>query len=396
MSGCVPSEAFTKASPTISKELADTSCDSKPAARCYLHDIPSTKGSEREGSGSSCRDKNMSHSTFMSSEPADEELNFFPVHHLPMPLDNIDFTWTTGTTRKSNNVNHASMSSLDLFDEDFKCHEEINHVNYNLTDDCQPGLLDLQESITTIASVTSCCDNPSLEVGPAVQNESSGSLLNPTVLHQTCLLFPQNASMVRAALSCCPGSTITPSPIPLNEYTYPLHIALSKGAAFDVIQQLVVAGPAVLLQRDGPLGLTPMSLALTKDSTSVEVFQLLIQAQPHAASLACAPHYDLPLHTVCRQMATPSRLAIIEALIPANKAALFQPNGQGLTPFQLMASQPLSWANQQYKNRALTCLKYAAHMTRPLPSNAAAGISDVAGSSSSPYKRRKTCLPSFL
>jgi hypothetical protein len=294
------------------------------------------------------------------------------------------------------NMNQASTSSLDLFDEEFKFNEEINHVNYNLADNHQTGLLYLNESMNTIASASASSssgqDYPSLL---EAQTYSSGSLLSPTVLHQTCLLFPQNTSMVRTAILGCPQAAITPSSVSLNDYTYPLHIALSRGASLAVIQQLLHAGPAVLLQRDGPLGLTPLALALTQDCTSIEVFQLLIQAQPHAAALACGPHYDLPLHTACRQMATLTRLAAIEALIPANTAALHQPNGQGLTPFELvMASQPLSLVNQQIKFRVLACLKYATHMTRPTTSSSNATSS--AGGTTGSYKRRRTSLSSFL
>ncbi|CAB9506820.1 expressed unknown protein [Seminavis robusta] len=426
----------SKANPVISKELADVACDSQCSHTHHHEDKdhnqkkrphdqepePTSAGTTTSTSSSTCTGStgtppvsfsglNKAEETMScSGSTSMSEVKKVQTHHVD-PLIPCTSTHLLSYSLEEHTPiplmeqpqpqwHGASFSSLDFLE----------------FDDDQPELMDLQESFTTICSQV----DPSLlittqEQGVAKSLQGTTTSMHDmmmstsehetsitsasgnTMLHQTCLLFPQSAPVVRTALLECPPAALIPSQVPLNGYTFPLHIAISHAANLPVVQMLAQAGPCILLQQDGPLGLTPLAVALhwilqNKTSAStrmmrnvMDVLRFLLSAQPKAAGIPCGPPQDLPLHMACRyHPATPLQLEIVEALIPANTGALVLVNRQGLTPMDLLLQQQQRDAqDNEYHFRVLSCLKFAANMTRPsLPTLC----------SSAPAKRHKMSL----
>jgi hypothetical protein len=93
----------------------------------------------------------------------------------------------------------------------------------------------------------------------------------PSLLHQSCRLYPTTAAVVESALRIDPDAVRKPIIPPLekgqskkvqNTYGYPVNVALSYGGNVEVIKMLAEAAPDILLQKDGTDGSGSLGIAL--------------------------------------------------------------------------------------------------------------------------------------
>jgi hypothetical protein len=242
----------------------------------------------------------------------------------------------------------------------------------------------------------------------------SSLLEEDDALHRTCQLFAQNAAIVEAALQGYPNSVSRRAVIPplvfppehkkkpatstrntpdlqqREDFTLPLHIALSHQASLPVVQLLVNAGGVkLLLFKDGPNGVSPLMLALENflrqqqaiaarvgqpinshsdnqvKSASAEIVKFLLRANPEAVSLARQKDQTLPLHLLCAALSVPSKLVmeLLHQVTIIFPQAVFQQNNRGLTPMDVVlrtttATAPSSSAknNDNHHHRHTTAV----------------------------------------
>lgn len=93
----------------------------------------------------------------------------------------------------------------------------------------------------------------------------------PSLLHQSCRLYPTTAAVVESALRIDPDAVRKPITPQLekgqakkvqNTYGYPVNVALSHGGSLEVIKMLAEAAPEVLLQKDGSDGSGSLGIGL--------------------------------------------------------------------------------------------------------------------------------------
>jgi hypothetical protein len=93
----------------------------------------------------------------------------------------------------------------------------------------------------------------------------------PSLLHQSCRLYPTTAAVVESALRIDPDAVRNPITPPLekgqskkvqNTYGYPINVALSYGGNVEVVKMLAEAAPDILLQKDGTDGSGSLGIAL--------------------------------------------------------------------------------------------------------------------------------------
>jgi hypothetical protein len=128
-------------------------------------------------------------------------------------------------------------------------------------------------------------------------------------------------------------------------YVTPVHIAIYKKASLPVLKAIVQADPGVLLQKDGPLGLTPLALSLKLSPQDKWIARFLLETQPLAARIACNQTLDLPLHMACREQAD---MDVIISLLGSYPSALCHANIHGLIPYDIVQRQlPSSFYSHQ-------------------------------------------------
>ncbi|CAJ1946220.1 unnamed protein product [Cylindrotheca closterium] len=93
----------------------------------------------------------------------------------------------------------------------------------------------------------------------------------PSLLHQSCRLYPTTAAVMESALRMDPDAVRKPiTPILekgqakklQNTYGYPLNIALSHGGSLEVLKMLAEAAPEILLEKDGTDGSRSLGIAV--------------------------------------------------------------------------------------------------------------------------------------
>jgi len=93
----------------------------------------------------------------------------------------------------------------------------------------------------------------------------------PSLLHQSCRLYPTTAAVVESALRVDTDAVRKPSTPVLeigqakkvqNTYGYPLNIALSHGGSLEVLKMLAEAAPEILLEKDGMDGSRSLGIAV--------------------------------------------------------------------------------------------------------------------------------------
>lgn len=162
-------------------------------------------------------------------------------------------------------------------------------------------------------------------------------------LHEMCLISPQDHQAIHDAIREDIFQALTPRRCPICHYSYPLHIAIYQKASLEVLQILVEVGPLVLLQEDGPLSLTPLSLALATHPQEVNMHTFLLAKDALPVRMPNARCRDLPLHIACQHCAPPVTLTM---LVLECRQAVFEKNSNGLSPCDIVVGRP-SFANSQ-------------------------------------------------
>lgn len=127
-----------------------------------------------------------------------------------------------------------------------------------------------------------------------------------------------------------------------EQHTYPLHLALAKGAHPPIIEALIDADPSVLLVRDGPQRDTPLLVLLKARQSSslcdhrhpramVDLVDRMLLEVPFCASVVDR-HGNTPLHAAASRSAS---LEVVQHLCILYPEALGLPNGQGKLPHEL-------------------------------------------------------------
>lgn len=114
-------------------------------------------------------------------------------------------------------------------------------------------------------------------------------------------------------------------------YSFPLHLAIAKGASTEAIELLMDADPSVLVVRDGPHHDTPLLAVLRTSPTRLDVVDAIIVTQPFCASIK-DDQGNTPLHLACHQGAP---LDVVRHLTILYPEAMSMTNLQGKLPFDL-------------------------------------------------------------
>ena len=151
---------------------------------------------------------------------------------------------------------------------------------------------------------------------------SSGNMEPPSLLHESCRLYPTTAPVVESALRVDPEAIRRASPVvSTNEsaaltkprgiagmalpnklqrkqqeiYSYPVNIAIKHGASMEVLQLLVNAGKDVLELKDGNDASSSLAIALTTKTCDLNLVNLLVRANPECVKVADR-RANYPLH----------------------------------------------------------------------------------------------------
>lgn len=134
-------------------------------------------------------------------------------------------------------------------------------------------------------------------------NSMQDGIQTESLLHQSCRLYPTTDAVVESALRIDPDAIRRAVPTTVdhgslkkanNVYGYPINVALTYGASMGVLKMLVLAGPDVLIQKDGTDGSGSLGIALSL-KCDIAVVSLLIEANPQCVRVADR-RGNYPLH----------------------------------------------------------------------------------------------------
>lgn len=177
---------------------------------------------------------------------------------------------------------------------------------------------------------------------PAANIPSGSAIDGDSLLHNSCMLYPDTFEIVEGALQLDPDSirrrikVCSNSPAPKynqlarEAYTFPINIALKYSANSDIIKLLATAAPDVLSQPDSRNSRASLSVALTCGS-SLEIIETLIVMNRATASIEDR-HLNLPLHLAARHSASLEVVLCVHAAFPG---ALKTKNFHGETPLDV-------------------------------------------------------------
>lgn len=149
------------------------------------------------------------------------------------------------------------------------------------------------------------------------------------LLHNSCKLYPDTCAIVESALQMDPDAIRRPIPIDcsdeklttiiaptnhnnkdggggssnkrralLEQYSYPINIALKSNACTDVLKLLIEQGPDVLDKPDGPNRACSLSFAITFERPK-SILEMILKANPKSARTVDR-HSNTPLHVLVR------------------------------------------------------------------------------------------------
>ena len=148
------------------------------------------------------------------------------------------------------------------------------------------------------------------------------------LLHQACMLYAQNETVIQCALLADPSGTCRK--LPGVGYCYPINIALQNNASLGVLQLLCDADPSVLVEKDGEEECCSLTVALSQ-KFEMDVVSLILHANPDVVRVSDR-HKNYPLHTACFYGSSP---AIINLLCSTYPNAIRKKNFHGQTPLHI-------------------------------------------------------------
>ena len=163
----------------------------------------------------------------------------------------------------------------------------------------------------------------------------------PSMLHRSLTLFPDNLSFIRGALELDPRELCRKARMPpadsnsnifvKQSYGYPLNIALQNNASMEVLHLLATGAPHIVTARDGRDESGSLLIALRQDPKNTHALHLLIKANPLCMKMTDRRR-NTPLHVAVARGAS---LAVVRAICMLYPAALLQSNLNGETPLLL-------------------------------------------------------------
>ena len=177
----------------------------------------------------------------------------------------------------------------------------------------------------------------------------------PSMLHRSLTLFPDNLSFIQGALeldptelrrkACTPAAEPNSSIFVKQSYGYPLNIALQNNASMEVLHLLATAAPDVVLARDGRDECGSLLIALRHDPNNTNALHLLIKANPLCLKMTDRRR-NTPLHVAVARGAS---LAVVRVICMLYPAALRQSNLNGETPL-LVAQRSIKMCSEDACN----------------------------------------------
>ena len=139
--------------------------------------------------------------------------------------------------------------------------------------------------------------------------------ITESLLHDACRLFPNSDTVVETALRM-DGDAVRRSVIFTSDkeidnhiYGYPINLALTHGAREEILKLLVEAGPDVLVLKDGADCGASLGIALSSNTCTLAIVELLLSANHRCAQIAdrrgnyplhIAVNYGSPLEIIMR------------------------------------------------------------------------------------------------
>eukprot|EP00526_Cylindrotheca_closterium_P007429 CAMPEP_0113652884 /NCGR_PEP_ID=MMETSP0017_2-20120614/28263_1 /TAXON_ID=2856 /ORGANISM="Cylindrotheca closterium" /LENGTH=711 /DNA_ID=CAMNT_0000565799 /DNA_START=167 /DNA_END=2302 /DNA_ORIENTATION=- /assembly_acc=CAM_ASM_000147 len=161
----------------------------------------------------------------------------------------------------------------------------------------------------------------------------------PSLLHQSCRLYPTTAAVVESALRVDPDAVRKPITPVLekgqakkvqNTYGYPLNIALSHGGSLEVLKMLAEAAPEILLEKDGTDGSRSLGIAvMAKNDWSI--ISMLLRTNVKCIQVADR-RGNYPLHIAANHGLS---LGIVKKLYRLFPKALQMRNFHSETPLDI-------------------------------------------------------------
>jgi hypothetical protein len=208
----------------------------------------------------------------------------------------------------------------------------------------QPGIIMSMSSILPQPALSMKQIKSSSRISPIRATQTD--IPTSSLLHQACHLYPETTAVVLSAIRLDPTSISRRVPTPatvaedggqtqrkrtkLEGYSLPINIALKSNASLDVLKLLCQAGPAMLVEQDGPESCNSLSTALYLVK-SMEVVQLLIKSNPNSPK-TLDRHSNLPLHVACFKG---SSLQVVHLLVANYPSSVKQKNLNGLTALEI-------------------------------------------------------------
>lgn len=191
-------------------------------------------------------------------------------------------------------------------------------------------------------SLMTFLQNPNLpspiSSGSSTSATTTATTAEPSCVHRSCQLFPNNEAIIKGAVELDPGALRRKASVngtsihPVREqYGYPLNIALRQDASLDVLKVLVKGAPDVITCPDGRDRSGSLNIALRRKPNDLHILHLLVIANPDSLRMKDR-RLNTPLHIAVARGAS---VDVIKPLYLLYPDAILERNINGETPFEV-------------------------------------------------------------